>query len=270
MVDPSGSPDPIDPAAADALLREPRLIHEVGVGARVARIVEPALIGLGYRLVRVKVSAQGGCTVQIMAEKPDGTMSVKDCEAVSRMISPLLDVEDPVSSAYNLEISSPGIDRPLVRVGDFSRWLTHEAKIEMAVPVDGRKRFRGFLSAVEGEEGAECVRILLPDAPADAEPSALLPIRDIGEARLVLTDAVIAESLRRGKAALRALGQDEDEDEDVEDGQEEAAPPQPRPAPKARPPKPVKKPLDPKIALKKAQKPKFSSAAARRAGKPED
>lgn len=268
MVDPSGSPDPIDPAEADALLREPRLIHEVGVGARVARIVEPALIGMGYRLVRVKVSAQGGCTVQIMAEKPDGTMNVRDCEAVSRMISPLLDVEDPVSSAYNLEISSPGIDRPLVRVGDFSRWLTHEAKIEMAVPVDGRKRFRGFLSAVEGEY----VRIILPDAPADAEPTALLPIRDIGEARLVLTDAVIAESLRRGKAALRALGRDEDEDEDddIEDGEEAAAPAAPRQPPKARPPKPIKKPLDPKIALKKAQKPKFSSAAARRAGKSED
>lgn len=253
--------------AAKALLREPRLIQEAGVAARVARIVEPALIGLGYRLVRVRVTPQNGCTVQIMAELPDGTMSVTDCEAVSRMISPLLDVEDPISAQYHLEISSPGIDRPLVRVGDFSRWLTHEAKVEMAIPVEGRKRFRGFLQAVEGETGHECVRIALPDAPADAAPDALLPIRDISEARLVLTDAVIEESLRRGKAALRALGRDED-DEDEEMG-EVASPPLRHP-PKPRPPKPIKKPLDPQVALKRSQKPKFSSAAARRAGKLEE
>ena len=97
-------------------LDEPRLIEESGVAARVAHLAQPVLAGLGYRLVRVKLSAQAGTTVQIMAERPDGSMNVKDCEIVSAALSPVLDVEDPVKTAYRLEISSPGIDRPLVRV----------------------------------------------------------------------------------------------------------------------------------------------------------
>ena len=108
-------------------LDEPRLIADKGVAARVGAVVEPVLRDLGYRLVRVRVTAQNGCTVQIMAERPDGTMSVDDCEAVSRAVSPALDVDDPVDRAYHLEISSPGIDRPLVRVSDFARWAGHEA-----------------------------------------------------------------------------------------------------------------------------------------------
>jgi ribosome maturation factor RimP len=213
-------------------LNEPRLITENGVAQRVGRIVEPAIRALGYRLVRVKISGLNGCTVQIMAEKPDGTMGVNECEAVSRAVAPLLDVEDPISTAYNLEISSPGIDRPLVRVSDFSRWIGYDARIEMAIPVDGRKRFRGFIDAVEGET----VTILLPDVPADGEPRATLEIRDIAEAKLVLTDAVIEESLRRGKQALIDAGEEVDEDEAGE-APVMAAPPPPR----ARPPKPVKK-----------------------------
>lgn len=194
---------------------EPRLITDSGVAARVGAVVEPTLEGMGYRLVRVRVSGLNGCTVQIMAERPDGTMSVEDCEAVSRAISPVLDLEDPVDRAYNLEISSPGIDRPLVRRSDFERWAGHEAKIEMSVPAQGRKRFRGVILGVEGHDAV----LERSDARPDEERRVLLPLRDVGEARLVLTDALIKESLRRGKAALKAqaadgaeAGADEDTD----------------------------------------------------------
>jgi len=224
-------------------LEEPRLITENGVASRVGRIVEPMIRSLGFRLVRVRISGLNGCTVQIMAERADGTFSVDDCEAVSRAIAPLLDVEDPISTAYNLEISSPGIDRPLVRASDFARWIGFDVRVEMAVPVEGRKRFRGFIDAVEGEN----VAILLPDVPEGEEQRRLLDMRDIAEARLVLTDAVIEESLRRGKEALRAAGLDDDEEVgDQED--ENDVPPEPvQPAsPKfQRPPKPVKRPKGP-------------------------
>src|SRR5690606_18859 len=133
------------------LLVEPRLVTEPGLGARVASVAEPVLTDLGYRLVRVKVSGEAGCTVQIMAERPDGSMNIDDCEAISRALSPVLDVADPIDRAYRLEISSPGIDRPLVRRSDFDRYAGHLARIEMETPVDGRKRFRGVLTGTEGE-----------------------------------------------------------------------------------------------------------------------
>ncbi len=104
---------------------EPRLIVEQGVAARVATIAEPVIEGLGLRLVRVKISGLSGCTVQIMAERPDGTMTIDDCEALSRTLSPVLDVADPIERAYRLEISSPGLDRPLVRRSDFERHAGH-------------------------------------------------------------------------------------------------------------------------------------------------
>jgi ribosome maturation factor RimP len=172
-----------------------RLITETGVAARVAAVAEPVIRDLGFRLVRVKVSAQNGCTVQIMAEREDGTMSVEDCEAVSRALSPVFDLEDPVERAYNLEISSPGIDRPLVRKQDFERWSGYEAKIEMAVPVAGRKRFRGVIRGVDGD----AVNLELADVKED-EPLARLLLSDLAEARLVLTDELVRESLRRGSA----------------------------------------------------------------------
>jgi ribosome maturation factor RimP len=189
MSDPERDKEPHD---------EPRLIRETGVAARVAGVVEPVLGQVGCRLVRVRVTGQNGCTVQIMAERPDGSMSVDDCEAVSRTISPVLDLEEPVTSAYHLEVSSPGIDRPLVRAGDFARWAGHEARIEMAIPVEGRKRFRGLLRGVEGARAV----LELMDAPEGADPRVSLPIAEMGEARLVLTDALIAESLKRGKTGL--------------------------------------------------------------------
>src|SRR5213079_1366003 len=143
-----------DPTAGSAdaeLLAEPRLVVEPGAAARVSAVAGPVLQGMGYRLVRIKISGEAGCTVQIMAERPDGTMLIDDCEAVSRALSPVLDVADPIERAYRLEISSPGIDRPLVRHSDFERHIGHLAKIEMAVAEHGRKRFRGVIVAAEGD-----------------------------------------------------------------------------------------------------------------------
>jgi len=139
--------------------------------------------------------------VQIMAERPDGTMTVADCEAISRALSPVLDAEDPIGKAYHLEISSPGIDRPLVRASDFQRWAGHEAKIEMTLIVAGRRKFRGLLIGSEGGKA----RIRRTDANPGEALDIDLRIDDISEAHLVLTDALVTESLRRAKAASRAL-----------------------------------------------------------------
>jgi ribosome maturation factor RimP len=183
--------------SATQAVAEPRLITEPGLAARVAAIVEPVLGDVGLRLVRVRITGDAGCTVQIMAERPDGTMVIEDCEAASRALSPVLDANDPVDRAYRLEVSSPGLDRPLVRRSDFVRHAGHVMKVEMSVPVDGRKRFRGTLLGAEGD----MARLRLDDA---AEPTEfLLPIADMAEAKLVLTDDLIAESLRRGKVAER-------------------------------------------------------------------
>lgn len=180
----------------EADLSEKRLVRENGVAARVVQAVEGPLRGLGFRLVRVKVSAANGCTVQIMVERPDGTFSIDDCEAASRAISPILDLEDPVGSAYNLELSSPGIDRPLVRPSDFARWAGYEAKVELSPPLDGRKRFRGIIGAPDPD--GLSVPIDLPDVKEGLPSRVLLPLRDLAEAHLILTDELIRESLRRG------------------------------------------------------------------------
>jgi len=176
---------------------EKRLIIEPGLAARVAAIVEPLLESLSYRLVRVHVSGSDGCTVQVMAERPDGTMTIEDCEVCSRALSPVLDVADPVDRAYRLEMSSPGIDRPLVRQSDFNRYANNFVKIEMTVAIEGRKRFRGQLLGAEGSTA----RIRRDDVSAGETTDIMLPIEEMAEAKLILTDALIAESLRRGKQA---------------------------------------------------------------------
>ncbi|MDB5484198.1 MAG: hypothetical protein JWR73_1838 [Tardiphaga sp.] len=187
------------------LLAEPRLVVEPGMGARVAAVAAPVLQGMGYRLVRIKISGELGCTVQIMAERPDGTMQLEDCEAISRALSPVLDVADPIEKAYRLEVSSPGIDRPLVRRSDFARYEGHEIKIEMAVPHEGRKRFRGLLGALDGDT----IRLQREDnRKGEAQTDLVLAIEDIADARLVLTDELVAESMRRGKLAERDLKQE--------------------------------------------------------------
>jgi len=185
--------------------RDPRLIIEQGAAARVAAIAEPVIAGLGFRLVRVRLSALNGCTVQIMAERPDGTMTIEGCESISRALSPVLDIADPIDRAYRLEISSPGIDRPLVRRSDFERYAGKEAKVEMAAPIEGRKRFRGLLLGTQGE----AARIRRDDAAPGEPDEVILPIEDMAEAKLVLTDELIAESLRKGKAAERAARENE-------------------------------------------------------------
>ncbi len=188
---------PVETVEADG---DPRLIVEQGLAARVAQTVEPVLADMGYRLVRVKVLGLDGCTLQVMAERPDGSMTVEDCERVSRGLSPVLDVEDPIEGAYRLEVSSPGLDRPLVRRSDFVRYAGHSIKVEMLSPVAGRRRFRGVLTGAEGD----CARIRREDVAPQESADVLLRLEEMAEAKLVLTDALVAESLRRGKAIERA------------------------------------------------------------------
>ncbi len=192
----------MEPAATGLLAGdEPRLITETGLPAKVASIATPVIEQIGYRLVRIKISSGEECTIQIMAERPDGTMTVEDCEAISRALSPVFDVNEPIDRAYRLEVSSPGIDRPLVRRSDFERYAGHLVKVEMEVPVAGRKRFRGILEGVDGD----MARLTRDDPKADENPEVLLPIVDMDEAKLVLTDELVSEALRAEKSAKREL-----------------------------------------------------------------
>jgi len=168
-------------------LHAKRYIKETGLEARIAAIVEPVANDLGYALVRIKVTQENGCTLQIMAEDAQGRFAIADCERLSRDLSPVLDVEDPIDREYHLEVSSPGIDRPLVRPRDFKRYVGHEAKVELADMVEGRKRFRGLIAAAD-EDG---FTIALPDAPAGTDPNRRLPYALLAEAKLVMTDALI-------------------------------------------------------------------------------
>ena len=186
-------------AASDA-----RFIGETGLAAQIAAIAEPVLTDLGFRLVRVVLSGRNGTTVQIMAERPDGTISVKECADISRRLSPVLDAHDPIQGQYTLELSSPGIDRPLVRPSDFEDWAGYEAKIEMKELIAGRKRFRGMLEGVEGEE----VRIEVELDQLGRQVIGL-PIRLVAEARLVLTDELIREALRRAKKGAKKSDDDQ-------------------------------------------------------------
>ena len=168
-------------------LTEKRYIKETGLEARISAIVEPVANDLGYALVRVKVTQENGCTLQIMAEDENGRFAIDDCERLSKDLSPVLDVEDPIEREYHLEVSSPGIDRPLVRARDFERYVGHEAKVELGDLVDGRKRFRGIIKAAD----ADSFTITLPDAPKDTDPDHKLPLMLLAEAKLVMTDALI-------------------------------------------------------------------------------
>ncbi len=164
--------------AADA---DRRFARETGTERTIADLAEPVLEELGFRLVRVKVSGRDGGTVQIMAERAGGEMSIEDCAVISRSLSPVLDAYDPMPGHYNLEVSSPGIDRPLVRPSDFALWVGHEAKVELKEPVDGRKRFRGVIEGIADDEAR--LRIELE---GKTEPVVIgLPFSLIGEAKLV-------------------------------------------------------------------------------------
>jgi ribosome maturation factor RimP len=189
-------------------LTEQRFIKETGLEARIARIVEPVANGLGFSLVRVKVTPENGCTLQIMAEDENGRFTIVNCEALSKDLSPVLDVEDPIDREYHLEVSSPGIDRPLVRRRDFQSYVGHEVKIELSDMINGRKRFRGFIKAVEDD----AVVITLPDAPAGTDPDHRLLLANLAEAKLVMTDAL----MEKARADQEAHPIDDDETETVE------------------------------------------------------
>ncbi|MGH7004097.1 MAG: ribosome maturation factor RimP [Alphaproteobacteria bacterium] len=172
-----------------------RIIAETGIDARVASIVEPVLQSIGFRLVRARLSGLNGLTLQIMAERNDGTMTVEDCELVSRTLSPVLDVEDPIDRNYHLEVSSPGIDRPLVRKSDFVTWTGHTVKIDTSAVLEGRKKFRGRIAEVS----AESVTVESDQASYGDKPAVAIPFEMMADARLVLTDDLIRDALRRDK-----------------------------------------------------------------------
>jgi len=188
-------------------LNEKRYIKETGLEARIAAIVEPVANDLGYSLVRVKVTQENGCTLQIMAEDAHGRFTIQDCEALSKDLNPILDVEDPIDREYHLEVSSPGIDRPLVRARDFEAYIGHEAKVELSDAVEGdRKRYRGIIAAAD----ADTFTITLPDAPAGTDPNHRLPLSALADAKLVMTDKLMD---------MARIDQEEapiDDDEDIE------------------------------------------------------
>jgi len=157
--------------------------------AHLEPIIEPAVEAAGFKLVRLRLMGGHVKTLQIMAERPDGRMNVEDCATLSRALLDFLEAENPIEGEYELEVSSPGIDRPLTRLMDFSCWSGHEAKIELHAPIDGRKRFRGKLLGLEGTD----VVIQTQDMRAQ------IPFQQIAEAKLVLTDALIAEDLKARK-----------------------------------------------------------------------
>ncbi len=195
-----------------------RIIRETGLDARIALLILPLLRSMEFRLVRVRLSGQNGLTLQIMAEREDGTMTVADCEELSRAVSPLLDVEDLIDKAYHLEVSSPGIDRPLVRKSDFSQWSGHLVKMETSVLVADRKRFRGRIAEVDADD----VLIERDVASYGDEPTVRVPFDAIAEARLILTDDLIEDALKKDKKARQerkkrrgeALGEDEEHETD--------------------------------------------------------
>ncbi|MBB4199219.1 ribosome maturation factor RimP [Rhodoblastus sphagnicola] len=201
----------------EAPLDEPRLVEESGMAARVAHVAERVLKSMNFRLVRVKIMAGGqGMIVQIMAERCDGTLTIDDCEEIHDNLSPVLDVEDMISQAYRLEISSAGIDRPLVRVSDFRRSLGMEARVELARPHEsGRKRFRGLIQDIEGEGKNAILTICRADAGPDEDKTPRLRLGDLDEAKVILTEALIRESLRAAKAAVKG-GAEEGEDSSPE------------------------------------------------------
>ena len=175
------------------------LIAKAAIDRRLAGIVAPTIEGLGFELVRIRLMSGRRATLQIMAERPEGGIEVDDCARISRAVSAVLDVEDPISGEYTLEVSSPGIDRPLTRLKDFARYEGYEVRLETSELIDGRRRFRGVLAGAEAGE----VLIEIPEGVIG------LAFDWLTDAKLVLTDALIAESL----AARKAQGFDPDVDE---------------------------------------------------------
>jgi ribosome maturation factor RimP len=192
-----------------------RFVRETGSAVEIAALVEPVLEDMGFRLVRVVMSRRDGGTIQIMADKAGGTINVDDCACISRRLSPLLDANDPIDGRYFLEVSSPGIDRILVRPSDFDDWAGFETKVELTELIDGRRRFRGILEGYENGEMLLQVRL-----DEESEPQTIgLPIDLIQDAKLVLTDELIRASLARAKAAGKWAEGGEIEEQDIKDSE---------------------------------------------------
>ncbi|AIC25308.1 ribosome maturation factor RimP [Rhizobium etli bv. phaseoli str. IE4803] len=188
---------------------EPRLITETGLDQRLADIIEPVLVGMGFRLIRVRMLNQNGMTMQVMAERNDGTMTVQDCEEVSMAISPVLDVEDPIDKEYHLEVSSPGIDRPMVRKSDFVRWQGHLVKCETSIMIGNRKRFRGKIV----EADADGFTLERDQIAYGEEPKVSIPFTALSDAKLILTDDLIRDALRADKLAKAQAANQNEADE---------------------------------------------------------
>jgi ribosome maturation factor RimP len=167
------------------------LIAKTAIDRRMAEILTPVIEGMGFEVVRIRLMGGKTKTLQVMAERPEGGIEVDECAEISGAISAVLDVEDPLEDAYTLEVSSPGIDRPLTRLKDFETFEGYEAKLETTEMIDGRRRFKGVLAGVEGN-----------DVLIDIEEGTIgLQFEWLSDAKLVLTDELIREMLRQRKAA---------------------------------------------------------------------
>lgn len=187
------------------------MVAKAPIDQRLAEIVGPTVVGMGFELVRLRLMGSKRATLQVMAERPDGTMEVEDCARLSRALSALLDVEDPISDEYTLEVSSPGIDRPLTRLQDFRRWEGYEARLETSEPIEGRRRFKGILAGIEGND----VLIEIDDGTIG------LGFDWLSDAKLVLTDDLIAESLKGKPTGFRPDDFDEVVETAAEDGNDD-------------------------------------------------
>ncbi|MDR5652607.1 ribosome maturation factor RimP [Ruixingdingia sedimenti] len=181
------------------------LIAKTAIDRRLAQIVTPTIEGMGYELVRIRLMGGKTRILQIMADRPDGGIDVEDCARISTAVSALLDVEDPIEDNYTLEVSSPGIDRPLTRLKDFDMWLGYEARVETTELIDGRRRFKGILAGTEGDE----VLITLEEGGEDVTIG--LRFDWLSDAKLILTDELIAEMLRQRKESGAFDGADIDD-----------------------------------------------------------
>lgn len=196
------------------------LIAKTAIDRRLADIVQPVIEGLGFELVRIRLMGGQRRILQIMADRPEGGIDVDDCGRISTAVSAVLDVEDPLEDAYILEVSSPGIDRPLTRLKDFDAWSGWEARIETSELIDGRRKFKGTLAGTEGEE------VLIEIEEKGEAVTIGLRFDWLSDAKLILTDDLIAEMLRQKKAAGIDPAQfDEIEETDqTDDGDEDTAP----------------------------------------------
>jgi ribosome maturation factor RimP len=191
------------------------LVAKAAIDRRLASIIAPVVEGMGFELVRVRLMGGRTKTLQIMAERPTGGIEVDDCARISTAVSATLDVEDPLEEAYTLEVSSPGIDRPLTRLKDFETWEGYEAKIETSEMIDGRRRFKGVLQGVEDGE-------ILIELDEQGGPVTIgLRFDWLSDAKLVLTDELIRDVLRARKDAGQVDEKQFDEIQTIMDGDEE-------------------------------------------------